>query len=220
MPVHATVLGRPQGRPVWQPHNASGPRVFPWAPVGSLSTVAAPLMVAKLQQLLPASPHVPILKSLSGPGTEMLLTVAGWGHQGSKHLRHLAAGFQERLEISLEDWGSLREWLWRGNKEGLLHVAGGGRAGPVPGKALSARPWCCREAGLCHWALLGAHTLPWSAHNSPERASWTLLCYRGGSRDSGSAGRVHGSSGCPREVTFSAPPSPTHGPPSPCLILF
>lgn len=163
-----TVLGRPQGWPAWQAHNASGPRVFPRAPVGSLSTVAAPLMVAKLQQLLPASPHVPILKSLSGPGTEMPLTVAGWGHRGSKHLRHLAAGFQERLKISLEDWGSLREWLWRGNKEGLLHVAGGGRAGPVPGKALSARPWCCREAGLCHWALLGAHTLPWRAHNSPR----------------------------------------------------
>ena len=44
-----------------------------------------------------------------------------------------------------------------------------------------------REDRLCHQALLGAHTLPSSAHN---RADWALVSYREGSRVLGDVGSV------------------------------
>lgn len=100
------------------------------------STVVALLMVAKWLQLLLASPHGPIQKPFAGLGTGMPIT--GWlGLQRSPSIQ----GTWFLIHLGSQDWGSLGEWLWRGNKEGLYVVRGwvGDRTGSAHKKALSAQ---------------------------------------------------------------------------------
>lgn len=98
-----------------------GPQFFPLVPVGSLSTVATPLVVAKLQQLLPASPHVPIQKSFPGPGTEMPLT-------GSKRLKHPGYRVQRKTGDLSASLGIPRAVAAEG-QQGRSSARGRGRQG-------------------------------------------------------------------------------------------
>lgn len=98
--------------------------------------MVALLMVAKWLQLLLASPHGPIQKPFAGLGTGMPIT--GWlGLQRSPSIQ----GTWFLIHLGSQDWGSLGEWLWRGNKEGLYVVRGwvGDRTGSAHKKALSAQ---------------------------------------------------------------------------------